>query len=210
MQEKIDFVPLLKYLILPFVSLISIIVLYFLVIGPYLQVVSERETLTRQKELSITKLTAKLDTLKEVKETENILKEYDNKLKTLVPNEDTPTLMVAKLDSLSSLNNFTRIDENKNIVNPENDRQGKIEVSFNGRTVGPLAAKNFLEAVNNDKEKIINLQNIELFDDFDNKYYRVSFKAVTIFNKTKVTVLPDEPVVNILTDQKFQEFIKKF
>ena len=205
MPNKIDVTLYLKYLIFPVISIISMIVMYVLVISPYLSLKSDFENSMASKEALYSKLENKVVVLKKARSDSANLKKYQDKLIQLVPNEETPAVLVGLLDSTSSETGFTRIDENKNVVDQNNEKKGLIEVKFNGRTVGPLSAKNFVEKLNNSKNKIINLKGIELYDDSENRYLRVSFTATTIFTKAKVSVLPEEPVIDIFNDSKFIE-----
>jgi Tfp pilus assembly protein PilO len=179
--------------------------MYILVISPYLSLKSDFENSMASKEALYSKLENKVVVLKKARSDSANLKKYQDKLIQLVPNEETPAVLVGLLDSTSSETGFTRIDENKNVVDQNNEKKGLIEVKFNGRTVGPLSAKNFVEKLNNSKNKIINLRGIELYDDSENRYLRVSFTATTIFTKAKVSVLPEEPVIDIFNDSKFIE-----
>lgn len=205
MPNKIDITKYLKYMIIPFISITSMIVMYVLVISPYLTLVSDFENSVSSKETLYLKLENKLAILKRVRNDSSNLKSYQEKLIQLVPSEETPAVLVGLLDSISAQTGFTKIDENKNVVDQNNEKKGLIEVKFNGRTVGPLSAKNFVEKLNNSKNKIINLKSIELYDDKENKYLRVSFTAMTIFTKFKASVLADEPVIDIINDTKFIE-----
>lgn len=205
MPNKIDVTLYLKYLIFPIISIASMIVMYVLVISPYLTLKSDFENSMASKDALYSKLETKLLVLKKARSDSANLKKYQEKLTQLVPNEETPAVLVGILDSTSSETGFTRIDENKNVVDQNNEKKGLIEVKFNGRTVGPLSAKNFVEKLNNSKNKIINLKGIELYDDSENRYLRVSFTAATIFTKTKVSVLAEEPVIDIFNDSKFIE-----
>jgi len=205
MPNKIDVTLYLKYLIFPVISIISMVFMYILVISPYLSLKSDFENSMASKEALYSKLENKVVVLKKARSDSANLKKYQDKLIQLVPNEETPAVLVGLLDSTSSETGFTRIDENKNVVDQNNEKKGLIEVKFNGRTVGPLSAKNFVEKLNNSKNKIINLKGIELYDDSENRYLRVSFTATTIFTKAKVSVLPEEPVIDIFNDSKFIE-----
>ena len=205
MPNKIDVTLYLKYLIFPVISIISMVFMYVLVISPYLSLKSDFENSMASKEALYSKLENKVVVLKKARSDSANLKKYQDKLIQLVPNEETPAVLVGLLDSTSSETGFTRIDENKNVVDQNNEKKGLIEVKFNGRTVGPLSAKNFVEKLNNSKNKIINLRGIELYDDSENRYLRVSFTATTIFTKAKVSVLPEEPVIDIFNDSKFIE-----
>jgi len=205
MPNKIDVTLYLKYLIFPVISIISMVFMYILVISPYLSLKSDFENSMASKEALYSKLENKVVVLKKARSDSANLKKYQDKLIQLVPNEETPAVLVGLLDSTSSETGFTRIDENKNVVDQNNEKKGLIEVKFNGRTVGPLSAKNFVEKLNNSKNKIINLRGIELYDDSENRYLRVSFTATTIFTKAKVSVLPEEPVIDIFNDSKFIE-----
>lgn len=205
MPNKIDITKYLKYMIIPFISITTMIVMYVLVISPYLTLVSDFENSVSSKETLYLKLENKLAILKRVRNDSSNLKSYQEKLIQLVPSEETPAVLVGLLDSISAQTGFTKIDENKNVVDQNNEKKGLIEVKFNGRTVGPLSAKNFVEKLNNSKNKIINLKSIELYDDKENKYLRVSFTAMTIFTKFKASVLADEPVIDIINDTKFIE-----
>ena len=205
MPNKIDVTLYLKYLIFPVISIISMLFMYILVISPYLSLKSDFENSMASKEALYSKLENKVVVLKKARSDSANLKKYQDKLIQLVPNEETPAVLVGLLDSTSSETGFTRIDENKNVVDQNNEKKGLIEVKFNGRTVGPLSAKNFVEKLNNSKNKIINLKGIELYDDSENRYLRVSFTATTIFTKAKVSVLPEEPVIDIFNDSKFIE-----
>jgi Tfp pilus assembly protein PilO len=205
MPNKIDVTLYLKYLIFPIISIISMVFMYVLVISPYLSLKSDFENSMASEEALYSKLENKVVVLKKARSDSANLKKYQDKLVQLVPNEETPAVLVGLLDSTSSETGFTRIDENKNVVDQNNEKKGLIEVKFNGRTVGPLSAKNFVEKLNNSKNKIINLKGIELYDDSENRYLRVSFTATTIFTKTKVSVIPEEPVIDIFNDNKFIE-----
>ncbi len=205
MSNKLDITLYLKYLIFPVISLVSMLVMYILIISPYLTLKSEFESTMASNEALYTKLESKLGVLKKARSDSANLKKYQQKLVQLVPDEETPAVLVGILDSVSSQTGFTKTDENKNVVDQSNEKKGLIEVKFNGRTVGPLSAKNFVEKLNNSKDKIINLKGIELYDDSENRYLRVSFTASTIFTKAKVSVIPDEPVIDIFNDSKFIE-----
>ncbi len=210
MSNKVDFTIYLKYFIFPVISLTSIIIIYFVLIMPYLNLKSELDSSRENKKTQIKNFETKLSVLQNARAKSSELISYQEKLVQLVPNEDSPAPLVANLDSTAAKFNFNKIDENKNIADKNLTDSGFIEVTFNGRTVGALSALNFLSAINASTEKIINIKDLELYDDRDNKYYRVSFKARTLFNKSKVSSSLETPVYDILNDQNFIEFMKRF
>jgi len=210
MQNKLDITIYLKYFIFPVVSLISIIVIYVLLILPYLTTKSELDSTREVKNSQIKTYEEKLAILKNASSKKDELNLYQQKLIKLVPNEDSPAPLVAHLDSKANEFKFNKIEDNKNIADKNLSEKGLIEAMFNGRTAGPLSALNFLTSLNNNQEKIINIRDLELYDDRANKYYRVSFVARTIFNKNKPVVSIDTPVPDVLNDEKFVNFMKNF
>lgn len=209
-SNKLDLTIYLKYFIFPVISLISITIIYVLLIMPYLNLKSELDSTRDTKNMQIKNFETKLSVLQNARAQSTELTSYQEKLVKLVPNEDSPAPLVANLDATAAKFNFNKIDENKNIADKTLTEKGNIEVTFNGRTIGALSALNFLSAINTNSEKIINIRDLELFDDRENKYYRVSFVARTIFNKNKVTSSLELPVYDILRDENFINFMKRF
>jgi len=207
MQSKIDYSLYLKYFIFPTFSFISIVVIYVLLILPYLNTKSELDSTRESKNTSIKNYETKLTILKDARLNRASLNSYQSKLIQLVPDEDSPAPLVASLDSTALEYKFNKIDDNKNIAEKSLSDMGLIESRFNGRTVGALSALNFLSAINSNKNRLINIRDLELFDDRDNKYYRVSFIARTIFNKTKSNASLELPVQNIIKEEKFINFM---
>lgn len=210
MQSKFDISIYLKYFIFPVISLISIVIIYILAIMPYLNTKAELDKTRDSKKLQIKTYESKLSILKNARDKKDELASYQSRLVQLVPDEDSPAPLVASLDTKALEFKFNKIDDNKNIADKALSEKGLIEARFNGRTVGALSALNFITSLNTSGDKIVNLRDLELFDDRENKYYRVSFVARTIFNKTKSTAVLDSPVPNILNDEKFVNFMKNY
>ncbi len=210
MSDKKDFTIYLKYFIFPVIFITLIAIINLLLIMPYLNIKSELDSTRDGKNLQITNYQTKLNILQNARDKADDLNRYEEKMVELVPNDESPAPLVANLGAEAEKFNFNKIDENKNIADQNLSNQGVIEVRFNGRTVGPLSALNYLTSLNSNKGKIINIRDLELFDDRDNKYYRVSFVARTVFNKTKVQSSIDAPINDILNDMKFTDFINRY
>jgi len=208
--NKLDVTVYLKYFIYPIICLISITIIYFVLILPYLSLKNELDSTRQLKNNQIQNYENKLAILQSARKDKAELQKYKDILNEIVPTDESPAPLVGYLDMISGKFNFSKIDENKNIADQPLLNQGYIEVRFNGRTAGPLSALNFIKEINNNSNKLINIRNIELFDDRDSKYYRISFISRTIFNKTKPVVSLDSNVYDIMRDHNFLNFIKNF
>ena len=207
MQSKFDITLYLKYFIFPIISIISIVTIYLILISPYLTVKIELDTNRVSKNDLIKVYETKLSILQKAKARKDDLNKYSQILNELVPSDESPAPLVGYIDSMAAKFNFNKIDENKNVADKDLSKNNLIAVRFNGRTVGTLSALNYLSALNNGKKMIINLSNIELFDDKENMYYRVSFMAKSIFNKNKIVSNIDTPVYDLMNDKQFNEFM---
>ena len=210
MSDKFDITIYLKYFIFPIISLISITIIYFVLILPYLNIKNELDNNRDQKKAQIQKFEAKLTVLRAIRLNKNEVQKYRDALNNLVPSDESPAPLVGVLDATASKFNFSRVDENKNVADQALTNQGFIEVRFNGRTAGALSALNFISSLNRGKDKLINLRNIELYDDRDNRYYRVSFISRTVFNKNKPVASLETPAYDILNDENFKNFMKNY
>lgn len=210
MPSKTDYTLYLKYFIFPFIFIITILLINILLIMPYLNLRDELNTTRNSKQVLIDTYEKKLVILRDAREKSSDVSRYLEKMRSLVPDDESPAPLVSKLDSTSANFRFLRVDENKNVADTNLAKEGRLEVRFNGRTVGALSAYNFLQSLNSDKDKIINLRDIELFDDRENKYYRVAFAARTIFVTTKPVVNTDQVVPDILNDKNFVDFIGRY
>ena len=203
MNLKIDFSKLLNDLIIPIVSLTLILVLYFVFINPYLTLNRSFKTDKPMLEKEILDLNLKKEILIRTKSESEKLKKYETLLNSLVPNDANASDLVGVLDVLSRSTNFSTVEENKNIVSNENSKKRLNEVKFNGKTAGMTSAVAFIEKVTCYPTKIFNISKLEITNNFDEKFTRVSFSALSAYNPDKAVLNIEAPVIDFLNDKVF-------
>jgi len=203
MNLKIDFSKLLNDLIIPIVSLTLILVLYFVFINPYLTLNRSFKTDKPMLEKEILDLNLKKEILIRTKSESEKLKKYETLLNSLVPNDANASDLVGVLDVLSRSTNFSTVEENKNIVSNENSKKRLNEVKFNGKTAGMTSAVAFIEKVTGYPTKIFNISKLEITNNFDEKFTRVSFSALSAYNPDKAVLNIEAPVIDFLNDKVF-------
>lgn len=203
MNLKIDFSKLLNDLIIPIVSLTLILVLYFVFINPYLTLNRSFKTDKPMLEKEILDLNLKKEILIRTKSESEKLKKYETLLNSLVPNDANASDLVGVLDVLSRSTNFSTVEENKNIVSNENSKKRLNEVKFNGKTAGMTSAVAFIEKVTGYPTKIFNISKLEITNNFDEKFTRVSFSALSSYNPDKAVQNIEAPVIDFLNDKVF-------
>lgn len=209
MNLRIDITKLLNHLIIPISSLIFIIVMYFIFIGPYL---NQRSNFSRDEETLNSKikiLEEKKQILQKARESKEKLTSYRNVLNTLVPKEASASDLVGVLDVLSKSNNFTNVEENKNVISPENARKRIVEIRFNGRTASVATALKFLDDIHKYPSKQFSLNRVEITANPEERFARVSFNSFSTFNSEVATYLPESPVVDILSNKTLMESLDK-
>ena len=209
MNLKIDFSKLLNDLIIPLISLTLILVLFFVFINPYLTLSRTFKTDKPMLEKETLDLSLKKDILTRTKAESEKLRKYESVLNSLVPNDANASDLVGVLDILSRATNFSTVEENKNIVSNENSKKRLNEVKFNGKTTGMTSAVTFIEKVTSYPTKIFNINKLEITKNFDDKFTRVSFSALSAYNPDKAVVNVDSPVVDYLNDKDFLAQMEK-
>jgi Tfp pilus assembly protein PilO len=176
-MPKIDITKILKDSAITLVCTSIILVMYFIFIGPYLSLNKEFKTDKETLDGQISSLEAKKDILSNSRKKIDVLRKYDAQLNSLVPSDANASDLVGVLDILSRTNNFTVVEENKNAVSTENSKKRLNEVRFNGKTIGMTSAVKFISDVSNYPTKIFNIVKLEITNNFDEKFTRVSFNA---------------------------------
>lgn len=202
---KIDIPKLLNELIIPIISLTITLILYFIFIGPYLSLNSSFKKDKIDFEAMITGMEVKKKILVDTRTNLETLKKYEARLNSLVPTDANASDLVGVLDTLSRVNNFSVVEENKNVVSPENTKKKISEVRFNGKTAGMLSAVNFISEVTYFPTKVFNITKLEITNNYDDKFTRVSFNAVSNYNPDKAVVNIEAGVTDYLNNKSFVE-----
>lgn len=205
MNIKIDFSKILNDLIIPLISLTLILVLFFIFINPYLNLNRSFKTDKPMLEKEILDLNLKKGILSKTKAESDKLKKYESILNSLVPNDANASDLVGVLDQLSRGTNFSTVEENKNIVSNENSKKRLNEVKFNGKTAGMTSAVAFIEKVTSYPTKIFNISKLEITNNFDERFTRVSFSALSAYNPDKAILNIEAPISDLLNDKIFIE-----
>lgn len=200
---KIDFSKLLNELIIPIISLTISLILFFIFIGPYLSLNSSFKKDKVDFEIMIADLETKKKILENTRANLETLKKYETRLNSLVPTDANASDLVGVLDTLSRVNNFTVVEENKNVVSPENAKKRISEVRFNGKTAGMLSAVKYISEVYGYPTKVFNITKLEITNNYDEKFTRVSFNAISNYNPDKGVVNVESPVVDFLSNKAF-------
>jgi hypothetical protein len=200
---KIDFSKLLNDLIIPIISLTISLILFFIFIGPFLSLNSSFKKDKVDFEVMIADLETKKKILENTRANLETLKKYETRLNSLVPTDANASDLVGVLDTLSRVNNFTVVEENKNVVSPENAKKRISEVRFNGKTAGMLSAVNYISEVYGYPTKVFNITKLEITNNYDEKFTRVSFNAISNYNPDKGVVNVESPVVDFLSNKAF-------
>lgn len=204
-MPKIDVTRVLKDLTIPLISLSIILSLYFIFISPYLTLKNEFELGKVTTSNLITSLESKKTILINTRKESEILKAFEKRLNSLVPSDSNVSDLVGVLDTLSRSSNFIAVEENKNVVSPENTKKRINEVIFNGKTLGMTSAVKFLSSINDYPTKIFNLYRLEIHNNFDEKFTRISFNALSSYNPDKATFSVDSPVDDFLNNKNFMD-----
>jgi hypothetical protein len=202
---KIDFSKLLNDLIIPIISLAITLILYFIFIGPYLSLNSSFKKDKITFEGMITNLEVKKKILIDTRANLETLKKYEARLNSLVPTDANASDLVGVLDTLSRVNNFSVVEENKNVVSPENAKKRISEVRFNGKTAGMLSAVNFISEVTYFPTKVFKITKLEITNNYDDKFTRVSFNAISNYNPDKAVENIEAVVTDYLNNKSFIE-----
>ncbi len=200
---KVDFSKLLNDLIIPIISVTITLILYFIFIGPYLTLNSTFKKDKIDFEAMITGMEAKKKILSDTRSNLETLKKYESRLTSLVPTDANASDLVGVLDTLSRVNNFSVVEENKNVVSPENAKKKISEVRFNGKTAGMLSAVNFISEVTYFPTKVFNITKLEITNNYDDKFTRVSFNAISNYNPDKAVINIEASVTDYLNNKSF-------
>lgn len=200
----------LKNLIFPFISLLVSIILYFVFINPYFTYEANFENLKLSLEDSIKVLTSNLATLEKGNEDTAKLENLNTGLKSLVPDSANPSDLVGLIGDKSTEFRFSNVEENRNISSPENDTSRLIQVSFNGRSPGIVSSVNFIKDLTNSQEKLIKITKLELTNNPEELFTRVSFNAFSIYASPVPAYNSETPLVNNFDDAKFIELLNTF
>jgi hypothetical protein len=200
---KVDFSKLLNDLIIPIISVTITLILYFIFIGPYLTLNSTFKKDKIDFEAMITGMEAKKKILSDTRSNLETLKKYESRLTSLVPTGANASDLVGVLDTLSRVNNFSVVEENKNVVSPENAKKKISEVRFNGKTAGMLSAVNFISEVTYFPTKVFNITKLEITNNYDDKFTRVSFNAISNYNPDKAVINIEASVTDYLNNKSF-------
>lgn len=209
MNLKINFSKLLLDLLLPILSLMLIVIMYFIFIGPYLtnrSTISSQESSLNEK---IKLLEEKKAVLENARENRSKLESYRSSLNKIVPDDANASDLVGVLDVLSKANSFTNVEENKNVISNENTRRRVVEIRFNGRTQSVATALKFLEDVYKYPGKQFSLNRVELTANPEERFSRISFNSYSPFNPDRVSYMPDSPVNDILSNKSITETLDK-
>jgi hypothetical protein len=200
---KIDFSKLLNDLIIPIISVTITLILYFIFIGPYLTLNSTFKKDKIDFEAMITGMEVKKKILADTRSNLATLQKYESRLTSLVPTDANASDLVGVLDTLSRVNNFSVVEENKNVVSPENAKKKISEVRFNGKTAGMLSAVNFISEVTYFPTKVFNITKLEITNNYDDKFTRVSFNAISNYNPDKAVINIEASVTDYLNNKSF-------
>jgi len=197
----------LKHLIFPLISLLISLVLYFVFISPFSSYISSFETLRQSYEKSNSNLQANIKVLEKVRNNqENILKLQEN-LKSLVPESANPSEITGLIDNQADAFRFRSTDENRSITSAENDRNKLIEVRYNGRSPGVASSINFLKALTINNEKLIKITRLELTNNPEELFTRISFNAFSIFSQATPKVSNETPIIDLFEDSNFMKLL---
>lgn len=200
---KVDFSKLLNDLIIPIISVTITLILYFIFIGPYLTLNSTFKKDKIDFEAMITGMEVKKKILADTRSNLATLQKYESRLTSLVPTDANASDLVGVLDTLSRVNNFSVVEENKNVVSPENAKKKISEVRFNGKTAGMLSAVNFISEVTYFPTKVFNITKLEITNNYDDKFTRVSFNAISNYNPDKAVINIEASVTDYLNNKSF-------
>lgn len=200
----------LKNLIIPFVSLLLSLVLYFIFISPFNTYRNSFQDLSNSYAKSIDTLKKNIEILKKASENKDKLSKLEPALKSLVPDSANASDLVGLIDNQANTFRFRNVDENRNITSTENDSKKLIEVRFNGRSPGMASSINFLKSLSSSKEKLIKITRLELTNIPEELFTRVSFNAFSLYASPAPRTTVDTPLDNVFEDQKFNELLNSF
>jgi hypothetical protein len=200
----------LKNLIVPFVSFILILVLYFIFIGPYSTYAFSFPELKSKNELSIKILTTNLEIIQKASENKEKLQKLDTSLISLVPDSANASDLVGLIDKNANEYRLRTVDENRNVTNQENDKNRLIEVRFNGKAPGMGSSINFLKSMVTNNQKLIKISKLDLTNVPEELYTRISFNAFSIYSSPIPAYSTETPIENIFEDKKFIDLLNTF
>lgn len=205
MNLKIDITKFLNQLIIPIVSFVLTVTMFFIFIGPYLSAKSVFNQEQSDLKAKISLLEEKGKILTKARENKEKLVSYRDQLNKVVPRDANASDLVGVLDVLSKANNFTNVEENKNVISLENSKNRVVEIRFNGRTTSVANALKFLEDIQNYSSKQFSLNKIELTANPEDKFTRISFNSYSTFNPDTANYSAELPVVDVLNNKNLVE-----
>lgn len=200
----------LNHLLIPIISFVLSLVLFFIFINPYNSYSSSFEQMKSSYEKTNQELKDNLVLLNQASTKKEKLEKFNSNLKSLVPDSANPSDVVGMIDKNANNLKFRAIDENRSISSQENDRKKLIEVRFNGRSPGIATSINFLKSLATDRNKLIKITKVELTNIPEELFTRVSFNAYSIFATPVSTVTIETPIDNVFADEKFVKILDSF
>jgi hypothetical protein len=200
----------LNHLLIPIISLVLSLVLYFVFINPYNSYSASFDAMMNSYEKSNQELENNLKVLNQASEKKEKLEKFNSNLRSLVPDSANPSDVVGMIDKNANNLKFRTIDENRSISSQENDKKRLIEVRFNGRSPGIATSINFLKSLTTDRGKLIKITKVELTNIPEELFTRVSFNAYSIFAPPAVNVAVETPIQNVFADEKFVKLLDSF
>lgn len=135
------------------------------------------------------------------------LQKVSDQLITYVSTNPNPALVSGILQELALKNNFTNVDENRNI---EGSEQNLIQVRFNGRAPGLTTTANFLNQIDASKDSLYAVFNLDISGTSgDTEFTRVSFTTQTIYDTSKNISNFLTPIPDVLSSQSYSRFRDK-
>lgn len=200
----------LNHLIIPIVSMILSLILFFVFINPYNNYLASFDEMKSGYETSINTISKNLAILKRSRDDFSKLEKFDMSLKSLVPDTANPSELVGLIDSKTEEFRFRTIDENRSVTSRENDRNFLIEVRFNGSSPGIVSTNNFLKSLLTDKTKLFKITSLQITNIPEELTTRVSFSAFSIYAPPFPQFSLETPLENVYADEKFTSLLETF
>jgi hypothetical protein len=201
---RFEFIEILKNTIVPASCFILSVVLFFIFVSPFQRYSSNFDSLEQSLSSEIDILKKNKDLVVKARTSSVELQKVSDQLITYVSTNPNPALVSGILQELALKNNFTNVDENRNI---EGSEQNLIQVRFNGRAPGLTTTANFLNQIDASKDSLYAVFNLDISGiSGDTEFTRVSFTTQTIYDTSKNISDFLTPIPDVLSSQSYSRF----
>jgi len=207
---KFEVVEILKNTIVPASCFILSIVLFFIFVAPFQRYSSNFDSLEQSLRSEIDILNKNKNLVVKARESSSELQRVSDQLITYVSTNPNPALVSGILQELALKNNFSNVDENRNI---EGSEQNLIQVRFNGRAPGLTTTANFLNQIDATKDSLYAVFNLDINGISEEaQFIRVSFTTQTIYDTSKTIsnfLTPIPEVIDTNSYLRFKDSLEK-